>query len=272
MVVERTEDRGTLQFFELRQFLISPLGSAAISHVKSCQRPHAVHAIRISLGFVVRGFQVTPTLDFFTQTVEVAGGIEAVSDKTSGRISDPKLAVVEGDAAVLLDHSHEERREIAETDNLLAKWLNAFLVPIEGPVRDRDHFRNRGENGISILLAEGFADPTRHHPCRMNALASQSFNNLLPELTQPNSVARQLRIPFENSPQVALRRIGVHAEQEIGRRKVKHAKRMRLHDLRHIENAAKLVGRRRNTDRKQGIAGFGRSNQMTHGANSANPG
>ena len=123
MVVERTEHGRALQFVELRQFLVGALGSAAVDHVKPRQRSDAVHAVGISLGLVVRGFQVAPAFDLFTEVVEVAGRVQTVGDEIAGCVADAKLAVVEGDASVFLDHAHEERRKIAEAADLLAKCL-----------------------------------------------------------------------------------------------------------------------------------------------------
>ena len=151
------------------------------------------------------------------------------------------------------------------------KRLAGLLEPGKGPHRNRERFRNGGENGIPILLAQRLADAARHNPGRVNALSTQAFDDLLSELPQPDTVPRQLRISFEDSPQIALRRIGIHAQQQIGRRKMKNAERVRLHNLRHVENAAQLVGRRRNTNREQSVTRFGGGYQMADRADAANP-
>ena len=43
---------------------------------------------------------------------------------------------------------------------------------------------------------------------------------------------------------------------------MKYAERVRLHNLRHVENAAQLVGRRRDANREQCVTSFGRGDQV----------
>ena len=96
----------------------------------------------------------------------------------------------------------------------------------------------------------------------MNPLAAQQFDDLLPELAQANAVARQLRMCVQHAKDVALGRIGIHAEQKIRRRQMEEAQRMRLHDLRQVHDAAQLLGRLGNAYRQDRVAGLGRSDQV----------
>ena len=80
-----------------------------------------------------------------------------------------------------------------------------------------------------------------------------------------------LRILFENTPQIAFRRIGVHTQQQVGRGKMENTEGVGLHNLRHIKDAAKFIRSGRNAHRQQRITRFGGSNQMADRANAANP-
>ena len=92
---------------------------------------------------------------------------------------------------------------------------------------------------------------------------------LLAELAQADAVERELGILLGNSKNVAGGRIGVHAEQQVGRRKVKQAQGVGLGDLRQPEDAAQLVGGGRNLDRQQRVAGLGRGDQVADRADAA---
>ena len=127
----------------------------------------------------------------------------------------------------------------------------------------------RAQNGIAIRLGERFADAARHDPCGMDALATQALDDLLAKLAQADAVARQLGILLRHSKDVAVRGIGVHAEQQVRRGKMEEAQRVRLHDLRQSEDAAQFVGRRRNSDRQQRVAGLGGRDQMADRADAA---
>ena len=75
---------------------------------------------------------------------------------------------------------------------------------------------------------------------------------------------------FSATPKMLLiARIGVHAQQQVGRGKMKEAQGVRLHDLRQTENAAQFVGGGRNADRQQRVAGLGGSDQVADRADAA---
>ena len=103
----------------------------------------------------------------------------------------------------------------------------------------------------------------------MDALSAQALNNLLPELAQMNAVARQFRLLLENSKQISLGGICVHAQKQVGRGQIKEAQGVRLHHLRQTKNAAQFVGGRRNADGQQGIAGFRGRDQVAYRTDAA---
>ena len=70
-----------------------------------------------------------------------------------------------------------------------------------------------------------------HDPRRMHSLFGEAFDDLQTELAQLDAGARQLGIGLDHADDVADGRIGVHAEQQIGRGEIEEAERMRLHDL-----------------------------------------
>ena len=100
------------------------------------------------------------------------------------------------------------------------------------------------ENGVAVGLGQRLAHAAGHDPCGMNALSAQPFDDLLAKLAQADAIQRQLGILLGHAEDIALRRVGIHAEQQIGRGKMEQAQRVRLRDLRQSKDAAQLVRRR----------------------------
>ncbi|HUE15899.1 MAG TPA: hypothetical protein VMR25_17140 [Planctomycetaceae bacterium] len=103
----------------------------------------------------------------------------------------------------------------------------------------------------------------------MDALAAEPLDNLLTELTQADAVEREFWIFLRHAEDIALGGISVHAEKQVGRRKMKQAQGMRLGHLSESEDAAQFVGGGRNSDRQQLIAGLGRSDEVADGTDAA---
>ena len=112
-------------------------------------------------------------------------------------------------------------------------------------------------------------DAAGHHPRRVDALAGQPLDDLLAELPQPDAVARELRVGRDHAEDVARGRVGVHAEQQVGRGQVEEAQRVRLHDLREVEDAAQVGRRLRDAHGQDGVARLGRGDQVAHRADAA---
>ena len=90
-----------------------------------------------------------------------------------------------------------------------------------------------------------------------------------PNLRSATPVARQLGILFDQAENVAARRVGIEAQQQVGRRKVEEAERVGLHVLRAMDQFAQLdagLGRRHRHD---GVAGLGGGQQVAHRADAA---
>src|SRR5208337_161866 len=58
-----------------------------------------------------------------------------------------------------------------------------------------------------------------------------------------DAVAGQVGVRGENAKNIALRRVGVHAQQQVGRRKMEEAEGVRLHDLAAVQQLAQFGGR-----------------------------
>ena len=115
----------------------------------------------------------------------------------------------------------------------------------------------------------GSLTPAGNDPCGMDALAPEALDDALAELPQANAVQRELGILLRDSKNVAGGGIGVHAEQQVRRRKMKQAESVRLRDLGQSEDAAQFVGRGRNPYRQQRVAGLGGRDQVADRADAA---
>ena len=65
----------------------------------------------------------------------------------------------------------------------------------------------------------------------MDALLGQALDHLLAELAQRNAVLGERRVVLDHADDVAPGRIGIEAEQQIRRREMEEAQRVRLGDL-----------------------------------------
>ena len=82
----------------------------------------------------------------------------------------------------------------------------------------------------------------------MYALFRQAFDDLLAELAQRHAGLGHLRAFFDQAEDVAVRRVGIETQQQVGRRKMEKAERVRLHELRAVDQFAQHhAGRRRLT-------------------------
>ena len=74
----------------------------------------------------------------------------------------------------------------------------------------------------------------------MHALLGQPLDHLLTELAQGDAVPRQFRMLLEHPDHVAARRVVIHAQQNVGRRKMEKAQRVGLHELAAVHQFAQL--------------------------------
>ena len=107
----------------------------------------------------------------------------------------------------------------------------------------------------------------------MDLLAAQRFDDLLAELPQADAAAGQLGLGRDQAEDVALRRVAVPAEQQVGGAEVEEAQGVRLDDLAEVHQAAQLLGGRAEcVDRQDAVAGLGRGDQVADRADAADAG
>ena len=88
----------------------------------------------------------------------------------------------------------------------------------------------------------------------MDPLSAEPLDDLLSEAADPDSVAGQAGIRLGDADDVALRGIGVEAEQEVGRGEVEEAERVGLDDLGQVHQPAQVGPGRRRLDREDLVA------------------
>src|SRR6185437_8930137 len=260
-IVERAQHSCPLQFLELGQFLIGARRAATIGNVQPRERAYAVDAFRISLRLVVGGLEVTPRLNLLAEKFLVVRRVEIFRDESSRSVYEANLAIVEGQPAAGLHNSHEEGREVAEAGDLLPETFDRTPQPDNAPLGDGQGIGNGLQNRIAVILRERIAYAAGHDPRGVNPFPAKALDNLLAKLAQADAVLRELRVLLQYAEDIALSRVGVHAQQNVGRGQVEQGEGMRLHNLRKPEDASQFVGSRWNFHRQQRIASLGRSDQ-----------
>src|SRR5579862_1771373 len=197
VVVKRTQHRGSLEFVEFGQFLISTRGIAAVGHVQARQWPDTVDPIRVSRRQIVRRLEIGPRFDLLSNELQIVGRVQAVRHDVSSSADYTDPPVIKGKAAILLNDAEKQCREVSEARDLLTEFLDDALEPFERALGDGEHFGNTRQDRIPIQLRQRLAHATGNHPCRMNALPAQPLNDLLPKLAEPDAVVRQLALLLE---------------------------------------------------------------------------
>jgi hypothetical protein len=270
VVVEGTQDGVALQGAEFYLFLLGQRGAAFIHEIEAGERADAIDAFGIAEEEIVGNFCEGERFDCFAEEFGVIGGGEIVGDDFAEGIGEADVAVIVAWAAVGSDESHKEGGKICESTDFFAQRFHGFFEPLESFEGDLDGFGNSEEKEVAIFLGERFVDAARDDPARMNALAGQSFYNLLTELAETDAAAVEFGISAHDAEEIAVLGIGVHTEKEIGRREIEKAESVGLEDLREIQNAAELHGGGRDANGEEGVAGFGGGQEMADGADTAN--
>src|ERR1035437_2997319 len=97
----------------------------------------------------------------------------------------------------------------------------------------------------------------------------RALYDLLTELAQRHSGARHVRILFDQTEDVAVRRVAVEAQQQVRRGEMEKAQRVALHELRAVDQLAQFYRRGRRGHGHDRVARFGRRQQMAHRADAA---
>ncbi len=169
----------------------------------------------------------------------------------------------------VIGHGQKQRGKIGERAHFGAEVFNLRLEPVQRGARDADGLGNLGQNLVALCGLQRLAHTAGHNPSWMNPLAAQSLQHPLPELAQLDAVARHRRMLARHAQDVALRRIGVHPQQKIGRRKIEEAERVGLDDLRQVHDAAQLLCRLRDAHRHDLVARLAGGQQVAGGTDAA---
>ncbi len=219
---------------------------------------------------VVDRFEIRIVLGHFTEIVFEIGGPDLGRHQFAIGVDDAQGAVVElqppraiGEAGEQGGEVGEGRRFFREVAKQGAESLDRALQGGEGIGQQRQHL-------IALLLGQRCAHAAGHGPGRMNPLARQDLDDLLADLPQADAVARHLRHGCGDAHQIARFRRRVHTEQQVGGGEMKDAQRVRLQDLRHVQNAAQTLAVGRDAHCQNRVTGFTGGDQVAYRTDTAN--
>src|SRR5581483_659992 len=223
VVVKRAQDGPALEFAELSPLLVRARRAAAVGDIQPRQRPYAVDAFRITSRLVIRRLKIAPGLHGLTDEVLVLENVDPIGNNVAPRVHHAQHTVIMFKFAVLTYQPKEETWEIRKGSNLRAELIDDALEPVERPLRNLASLRQHGQDSVPAFWCQGLAHATRNHPGRMNALSGHPLNNLLTDLAQADAIPRHGWVFLKNAENIALRRVPVHSQQEVGRREVEEA-------------------------------------------------
>ena len=182
-----------------------------------------------------------------------------VDDDVARRIDEAEITVVQLQIAAAVDQPGIHRRYIAEMLDLVAEFIDDAFEELQCPERDRLRLGQRRQDTVPAVDFERSVDAAWNGPGRVDAFPGQSLDHLLAEPTQCDAILGQLRIVLDDADDIASGRIGIEAEQQVGRREMEEAQRMGLDDLAAMHDLAQLRRGRRNAHAHDGFARLGRS-------------
>src|SRR5208283_4073330 len=213
--------------------------------------------------------QVGGLLHRLADVVLVAGGIDLVGDHAAGAVGEPQLAAVVLPASVRRHEPHEKGREVAEDERLLLVGLEHRQGEAEGELGRGVGLRQPVADPVAPRLRQRLAHAAGGGPGGVDLLAAERLDYLLAELAQPDRGPGQRRVGADQAEDVALRRRGVPAEDEVGRGEVEEAQGVALDDLAQVHQAAQLVGRGRDRDRHDRVPRLRRRQHVADRADAA---
>ena len=109
--------------------------------------------------------------------------------------------------------------------NMLGKFPNVrissrncstmLFEPRQRPLAYRKGFRDACQYFVSHIPGQRFAYAARHNPSRVNTLAPKHRDYLLTPFSKRDTVLTQRWPRLDHANDVPLRRIGVHAEEQV---------------------------------------------------------
>ena len=223
----------------------------------------------IALRLVIGELHVAEVLDRLADDPLVILGRHHVLDDAALCVLDAQQSVVVLQVALRRDQTQEHGRERAEVIGLVLELGHQGLEEIIGAPGDLQPFREQLEHGVALLQGQRIGDAAGDDPGGMDLLAAERFDDALADLAQPDAVLRQLGILTHDAEDVARDRVGVPAQQQIGRGQMEEGQRMRLGELRQIHDPPQLLAGRRDGHREQMVAGLIGRQQMADRADAA---
>src|ERR1700741_3639818 len=98
MVVEGTQNGGSLELMKFGKFLIRLRRIAAVRHIQTGQRSNPVDSVGVARRQVVRRLEIGPRLDLLPDVLRIVSRIQPVGDDVARCTDDTNLAVVKGKA------------------------------------------------------------------------------------------------------------------------------------------------------------------------------
>ena len=187
VVVERSQHRAVGQMLELYQLGVGERRACMAGNVQAGQRSHAIRARRIAQRLVVGELHVRERLDRLADALVEVPGIEIIQQDIACRTDDAQPGISELEAAIFVDHAHEQAGEIGKTVDLVLKPLGDLLIGGERQLGVRIRLRNKAENLVALRGIQRLRDPAGHDPSGMNPLAPQQFDHVLAKPAKPNA-------------------------------------------------------------------------------------
>ena len=252
----------------LRQFRVGLRRAAAVGHVQPRQRTDAVDAVRIADRLVVRRLQIRIRERRLADVIGVvAGRTWSASDAAVG------VAEAQGRRTGAAPPSGSTRPPY-----IVGKLPKVAISPGNGratllknaSVRSHDRHRRRQlrPGCARARRVERRVDAAGDDPRGMDALLASPSMICWPNLrsAMPSAGVGML---LDQARRCCAGRIAVEAQQQVGRREVEEAQRVRLHELRAVEQLAQLRRGRRDAHGHDRVAGLGRRQQMADRADAA---
>ena len=267
MVIERIVHRAGVpgERLEHTALLLRERGVDVVADVDPRERSHAVHPFLVAERLVVGEFQVRPALGGFAEVVGVLVYVDLVGDDVPAPVHHPERPVVIFKRAVGRDKPDEHGAEAAEIGDVRRELL---VDPPEGFQRDLRgllRFGNPCQEMIPLCGIERLAHSPGHRPRRVDAAAPENFDDLLPELSEPDPPLGELLVLRDKAEDVPRRGVGIEPEKEIGRREMEETERVRLYPLCERDQPAQLLRRLRDRDREDVVSRLRGGDEMARG-------
>ena len=187
--------------------------------------------------------------------------------------------MIEVEGPVLADEAEVVRGERGEAvDEVLVlpvivlEELDGRLGPFDHPV-DRERL-GALEEAVPLFGAEVLVDAAGHGARAVDLLAGRGQDDLLAELAQEDGPGGQVLVEGDDADDVPDGRVGVHAQEEVGRGEVEEVQGVGLEHLPVVHQAPHLLRRRGELARPgadDDVHGLGRGQVVADRADAAEP-